>query len=100
VCRDLTLHQSCKLQGTVNLCEETLKDESVLARGDFTLIEGRKEQTATFAKSKLTSSYFCFAQTWYAADYIDHIYEIFKPYEVLLRTEGFDAAADQRARTN
>ena len=30
--------------------------------------------------AKQPSYYFCFAQTWYAADYVDHIYQVFKPF--------------------
>lgn len=30
--------------------------------------------------AKQPSYYFCFAQTWYAADYVDRIYQIFKPF--------------------
>nr|YP_009424210.1 site-specific DNA endonuclease [Ulva flexuosa]AQS79875.1 site-specific DNA endonuclease [Ulva flexuosa] len=30
--------------------------------------------------AKQPSYYFCFAQTWHAADYVDHIYQIFKPF--------------------
>ena len=30
--------------------------------------------------AKQPTYYFCFAQTWYAADYVDHIYQNFKPF--------------------